>query len=152
MAYYRAGHQRLNKASPEFWITVDGNFIDMAVIEWFKLFGDRNGKHYWAKVITDRSRFETQMLHHLGMTLAEFAAYIDEMRRYRDKFIAHLDDLKVMEIPFLDRAWSAVDFYHGYIVAHEAPLGGLDGLPADLPDYYRRRFDEAQATYRQCGL
>jgi hypothetical protein len=30
MAYYRAAHDRLTR------ITIDGNFIDMAVIEWCK--------------------------------------------------------------------------------------------------------------------
>jgi hypothetical protein len=76
MAYYRAGHHRLTNASPEFWITVDGNFIDMAVIEWCKLFGDRNGKHFWAKVVADPPRFEDMLLGHLSMTADELTAYM----------------------------------------------------------------------------
>jgi hypothetical protein len=151
MGYYRAGHDRLTAASPEFWIAVDGNFIDMAVIEWCKLLGDRKGKHFWANVVTDSSRFETEMLHHLDMTADELATYIDEMRTYRDKFLAHLDDLAVMDIPFLDRARSAVEFYHGHVVAHEASAGDLAGLPTDLADYYRHCFDEAQAIYGRCS-
>ena len=73
MAYYRAGHARLTKSSPQFWISVDGNFIDIVVIEWCKLLGDRKGKHFWANVVGDPSRFEAAMLSHLGMTASELS-------------------------------------------------------------------------------
>jgi hypothetical protein len=151
LAYYRAGHGRLTKTSPQFWITIDANFIDMAVIEWCKLLGDRKGKHFWANVVTDPSRFERAMLVHLGATEDELAAYIEEMRTYRDKFLAHLDDLHVMDIPFLDRPRAAVEFYHRYIVEHEAAVGGLAGLPTDLPDYYNHCFAEAKAILDRRG-
>jgi hypothetical protein len=151
LAYYRAGHGRLTKTSPPFWITVDANFIDMAVIEWCKLLGDRKGKHFWANVVTDASRFESAMLLHLGVTADQHAAYVDEMRAYRDKFLAHLDDLEVMNVPFLDRAQAAVEFYHRYVVQHEAAAGDLAGLPTDLADYYADCFSEARAILDRCG-
>jgi hypothetical protein len=151
LAYYRAGHDRLTEASAEFWITVDGNFIDMAVTEWCKLLGDRNGKQFWANVVTDPPRFEDMMLSHLGMTAGELTAYVTEMRTYRDKFLAHLDDLVVMEIPFLDRAHVAVEFYHREIVEHEGVAGDFVGLPTDLGDYYRHCFEQARTIYGRCG-
>jgi len=80
LAYYRAGHSRLTRTSPPFWITIDANFIDMAVIEWCKLFSDRRGKHFWANVVTDPSGFERAMLAHLGVTTDELASYVYEMR------------------------------------------------------------------------
>ena len=104
LAYYRAGHDRLTNASPSFWITIDGNFLDMAVMEWCKLFGDQKGRHSWVKVVTDPSRFEAELLSHLGISPRELEGYVNEMRIYRNKFLAHLDDLPVMDIPFLDRA------------------------------------------------
>ena len=108
LAYYRAGHDRLTNASPSFWITIDGNFLDMAVMEWCKLFGDQKGRHSWVKVVTDRSRFEAELLSHLGISPRELEGYVNEMRIYRNKFLAHLDDLPVMDIPFLDRARAAL--------------------------------------------
>jgi hypothetical protein len=90
------------------------------------------------------------MRHHLGLTADELVSYIDEMRRYRDKFLAHLDNLAVMDIPFLDRAKSAVEFYHSQIVRYEASASDLAGLPTDLADYYRHCFDEARAIYAFC--
>jgi hypothetical protein len=151
LAYYRAGHGRLTKSSPQFWITADCNFIDMAVIEWCKLLGDNKGRHYWTNVVTDSSSFEAAMLTHIGVNSDELAAYVDEMRTYRDKFLAHLDDLRVMDIPVLDRALAAVEFYHRHVVQHEAAAGDLAGLPTDLPDYYNHCFEEAEAIFDHCG-
>ncbi len=151
LAYYRAGHDRLTRTSLDFWITVDGNFLDMAVIEWCKLLGDGKGKHSWANVATDPPRFKSAMLTQLGVTTDEFAAYVDEMRGYRDKFLAHLDDQRVMRIPLLDRAKAAVEFYHRYVVQNEAAAGDLDRLPKDLADYYGHCFDEAISMLERCN-
>jgi hypothetical protein len=151
LAYYRAGHDRLTNASPSFWITIDANFLDMAVMEWCKLLGDQKGKHFWAKVVTDSSRFKAELLSHLGSSPGELAGYINEMRAYRDQFLAHLDDLPEMEIPFLDRARAAVNFYHRYVVQHEAKPGDLVDLPLDLADYYNHCFAEATTIYGRCG-
>lgn len=57
-----------------------------------------------------------------------------------------------MDIPFLDRAKAAVEFYHGHVVKHEASPGDLDWLPTDLVKYYDQCFDEAQRVYASAGL
>jgi hypothetical protein len=147
LAYYRAGHGRLTGASPQFWITIDGNFLDMAVLEWCKLFGNPRDGYYWAKVVTDPSHFEAELLSHLGISADELARYVDQMRTYRDKFLAHLDDLSKMEIPFLDQGKASVDLYHRYVVQHEAASQDMSGLPVDLAAYYGDCFAEASAIY-----
>lgn len=152
LAYYRAGHELLTTTSLEFWITVDGNFLDVAVIEWCKLLGDPKEKHHWKRIVTDASRFEADLLGRLGVNTAEFAAYINEVRAYRDKFIAHLDDLREIDIPLLDRAKAAVEFLHDYVVLNEAAPGDLAGLPNNLSDYYDHCFAEATAAYKRSGV
>jgi hypothetical protein len=124
----------------------------MAVIEWCKLFGDRRGEHGWAKVVTDAPLFDAELLSHLGIGADELAKYVKEMRAYRDKFLAHLDDLPIMNIPFLDRAQAAVDFYHHYVVQQEAATHDLADLPIDLADYYNHCVAEATAIYGRCGF
>jgi hypothetical protein len=64
-----------------------------------KLLGDKNGKHYWGKVVTDPASFEAGLLRHLGMNETEFQKEIKIIRRHRDKFLAHLDDDRSMKIP-----------------------------------------------------
>ncbi len=69
------------------------------------------------------------------------------MRRYRDKFLAHLDSDEVMNIPSLEIAKNAVRFYHTYIVQHEAQGDDLVGLPTDLDSGYAQCGKEAQTIY-----
>ena len=132
-------------------MTIDANFLDMAVIEWCKLFGDRNGRHFWEKVVTNQT-FEAEILTHINQTTKQFKGYIKEMREYRDKFLAHLDDQRVMNIPALDNAQVVVEFYHGYVVRHEATACDLTELPTDLALYYKQCFEEALSMLDRCKL
>lgn len=100
LAFHRAWHDvRHRYAGDEFWITTGNNFIDVAVLEWCKLFADHKGKFHWKKIVTDKSAFKGRLLHVIGQSEAEFAIYIDEMKTYRDKFVAHLDYEESMFIP-----------------------------------------------------
>ena len=66
------------------------------------------------------------------------------MRRYRDKFIAHLDSDYTMLIPTLDIAKKAVRFYHAHVVNHEGQPGDLFELPVELDTGY----DQSEAEIR----
>jgi len=152
LAYRRAVHDRLIAGKySQILVTIDGNFLDMAVFEWCKLFGEKNGGHFWGKVITNHI-FEAEMLEHIDQSSGQFERYIKEIREYRDKFLAHLDDQKVMHIPTLDRAKMAVEFYHSYVVLHEALAGDITGLPTDLALYYEQCFGEALSMLDRCKL
>jgi hypothetical protein len=57
LAFYRAresGKARalLSASHPQasFWRQANGNFLDICVLEWCKLFGDKKGKHHWSRV------------------------------------------------------------------------------------------------------
>ena len=52
----------------EFWVTVNGNFVDQAVLEWCKLLGDKNGQHYWGKIVSDTARFERELFQKVERT------------------------------------------------------------------------------------
>jgi hypothetical protein len=143
VAFYRAAwtdqaQPLLSKRHPEasFWRQVNGNFLDMAVLDWCKLFGDqkdtpyrRLGKHHWRRVVSDPEKFEARLLVQLNTNAEGIAALITKMRDYRDKFVAHLDDELTMYLPELDAAREAVTFYYRYIVECEAEPGELAGLP-----------------------
>ena len=151
-AYYRVGqkpeHLHLQLRRGDFWRAVCGNFIDICVLEWCKLFGDSKGKHHWSKVVSDATSFENELLNHLGIDQAAFQQEIETMRRYRDKFLAHLDSDEVMHIPVLDMAKRAVWFYYAHVVQREAKLGELAELPVGLDEAYAKYEDEAQAIYQ----
>lgn len=149
LAYYRAGWKdgRL-VLDGEFWKTVNGNFLDICVLEWCKLFGDMRGKHYWGKVITDQRAFSKALLKQLSATNAEFEAYISEMRTYRDKFVAHLDSELVMNIPKLEVAKKSVLFLYEYILTEEEDGDYFNGLPPNGSSYFAQSSREAKSMYK----
>jgi hypothetical protein len=138
LAYYRGARRsptgwRDPPLSPDasFWRTMANNCLDFCILEFCKLFADRRGNHLWRKVVSQEkvARFEADLLRHVGLSATEWDAYLDKMRRYRDKFIAHLDDDRIMQPPHLDCARRAVEFYHRHIFDKEALPGSLGGLP-----------------------
>jgi hypothetical protein len=159
LAYNRAGQQcpRGWRSAPlrpdaSFWRTAFSNSLDICVLEWCKLFGEKGGEHGWRKVVSDAARFELELLAHLGVSGAEFETHRLSMREYRDKFLAHLDLEPVMHIPQLDLAKASVEFYHAYLVAHECAPGDLAGLPQnanELKRVYRQSVEAARIAYRE---
>jgi hypothetical protein len=153
LAYYRVGWRGGSlKPNTEFWRTVNGNCLDQCVLEWCKLFGEKQGEHYWARIVSDAGRFEAELLRHLNITADAFESYRIEMRDYRDEFIAHLDSQQTMTPPKLDIAKTSVNFYHGYLVNNEVQAGDLSGLPdtpTSLSQYYQGCEDEAGKVYRK---
>jgi len=156
LAYYRAGWKPdrvFARHKSQFWVTANGNFLDTCVLEWCKLFGDEKGEHYWGKIVSDPRSFEKGLLSSLGIGGSEFKTHIARIRRYRDKFIAHLDSDKVMNIPDLEIAKRAVLFYQKYVLDFEAQASDLLGpLPDlnpcyDLKSLYDSRLSEARKEY-----
>lgn len=150
MAYYRAGwrERRLIRKS-DFWKSINGNCIDIAVLEWCKLFAEPRGLHYWETIVADVPAFEAGLLAAVGpgWSRESFDGYVRHVRKYRDKFVAHLDDELVAHIPSLDDCWKSVHFYHEYLVANETATISLHGLPRDLTAYYELKLKEAAAEY-----
>jgi hypothetical protein len=143
-----------------FWREAHVNFIDMCVLEWCKLFTDRTakewGKHHWRRVVAEPHRFEAELYTTLGVTTAaEFADLIAPVRKYRDKFVAHLDEVRVMHWPTLDQPMKAVEFLFERL-AREARSHHEDWqrlrLPttvADLNEIHALAFQQAQSVYAE---
>jgi hypothetical protein len=128
-AYHRAGlSQGAQALRSDFWTQANANFVDMAVLEWCKLLSDRDDKHHWRNIVTDPAAFKAKLLARLEMTPTELLKLIKDMGYYRNKFVAHLDSVEVMNVPPLSKALEAVNCYHEQIVTEEASAGDLRGL------------------------
>ena len=134
-----------------FWRRANSNFLDIAVLEWCKVFGKEKEKHYALKVITNPDHFSAELLAKLAISQAEFDIYRNAMLALRDRFIAHLDDDKVMGIPKLDIAVESVSFLLTYLHAHESGTGYLDAVPRFPSRLYRLAHDEARGQYENTG-
>jgi hypothetical protein len=84
---------------------------------------------------------------HLSTDETSFKTYIDNIRRYRNRFVAHLDSDREMSVPTLDAAKNAVWFYHSYVVTHEAKVGDLAGLAVELDGGYAISENEARTVF-----
>lgn len=163
LAYYRSGwaaqfeqsgssgasHRVLLRKESQFWRTVNGNCLDACILEWCKLFADRNGKHDWRKVVADPVAFFPGMLAHLRMTEANLQTYIDEMRHYRDKFVAHLDEVHVMNIPLLRVSGRSVAYLYTELVTTPDTKQYLPDARLSAGRYYAMFVHEGRHIYCQ---
>lgn len=143
LAYYRAGQDEHGKAllseshpQASFWRQINANFLDIFVLDWCKLFADKKGQHHWSQVVFCPAKFEPALLQHISMDAPCFDANVNDIKHYRDKFVAHLDSERVMNIPNMDANKDSVWFYYDQIVK-ESDKSDLDGLPENIEKFTR---------------
>lgn len=122
---------------------MQGNCLDVSVLEWCKLFGEKNGKHSWHKIVDDPDAFKTSLLEELNIDSDTWESKVIELRAYRDAFVAHLDSEETMKIPVMDLPYDMVKFYFEYIHGYDPDDNIFRGIPKDLNDYYLVHCDEA---------
>lgn len=148
LAFYKAGWRKGKLIfKDQFWVNANGNFIDVCVLEWCKLFGDKRGQHNWRKVITNQTAFFNGLLLAIGKTETAFDSYIEEMKMYRDKFVAHLDSEEVMNIPKLKVARNSVSFLYSYLLANEEEANCFHDAPPKASCFYRQFYSQGRKVY-----
>jgi hypothetical protein len=160
LAFHRAGMQgevQFNlfaRTHPQgaFWREAHGNFIDICVLDWCKLFADPQGKHHWRRVIDEPDRFKADLCATLGVTVAEFATLITQVRRYRDSFVAHLDNERMMRLPTLELPKRSIAFLHERLPQVARSYEDWEGLPTtaeQLDQGFTGALHEAQSVYAE---
>jgi hypothetical protein len=148
-AYYRAWNAApAERRREQFWRTLNGNFIDICILEWCKLFGDLRAQHHWSKSITDPDAFLRGLYNHTGLNEADFEAYRVEVREYRDKFVAHLDELNQMRIPNLQPALDSVRYLYQYLLERENDVDAFQDAPRDADARYQEHLREGRGAHR----
>ncbi|WP_338638845.1 hypothetical protein [Burkholderia pyrrocinia] len=123
-----------------FWRVMHGNLLDMAVLEWCKLFGSDDEEHqqvHWKNIFADEAGFRTGLFAHLSMEQEAWHAYWQQMKAYRDQHVAHLDfnQRDVMHYPDLGNALSSAVYYYSQLIQELRALGEAR-FPDDLSGYY----------------
>jgi hypothetical protein len=148
IAYYRAGwtidlatKEKRPLCTSQFYVTVNGNFIDTAVLEWCKLFGDHSNEgHHWRKILEQeekKKQFGEGLYKFLGCARKGWNELRDKAIAYRNEFLARLGEEPVGELPFLSYAVRSAIYYHGYLLKHENDGHTYQGLPLDPEAYYQ---------------
>ena len=150
IAFYDAGWKDGELIRKEqFWVNANGNFIDIAVLEWCKLFADERGQHFWRKVVSAHDGFWKGMLGTLGLKQEGFEAYVKEMKTYRDRFIAHLDSDEKMQIPKMGLAKISAAYLYDYLLANEDDGNFFHDASPDAAGHYSKYFQLGKAAYEE---
>jgi hypothetical protein len=148
LGFYRAWNAApQTRRREQFWISLNANFIDMTVLEWCKLFGDRKAMHHWSKSVTDHVAFANGLRQRTGMTETGFEAYRLIVREYRDKFVAHLDELPTMQIPDLQPALESVRYLYTYLLENEDDGNVFPDAPRNPNAFYRKYLAEGKQAH-----
>jgi hypothetical protein len=147
-AYYRAGWDGKTMLRKEqFWRGINGNFMDLCVLEFCKLFAEQKGRHHWRKVITDQPKFLAGLLAKLKLSNEEFGDYVRGMKFYRDKYVAHLDDETGGNYPTLGSGKIAAAYLFDYLLENEDEGSFFPDAGSTAAEFYRDRQEEAKAVY-----
>jgi hypothetical protein len=120
-----------------FWRLIHGNQLDIAVLEWCKVFCSDAEATHWKKIVppTNHDQFRDGLFSAVGVTADEWAAYWNEMKAYRDNLVAHHIELnRVANYPVLDLALKSSFFYYSYLIKELRSLGETK-YPDDLQIY-----------------
>jgi hypothetical protein len=135
----RALHTANPNPKLNFWRIQYGNLMDMAVIDWCKLFGSDDAERqpiHWKNIANDRDSFRSALLSQLAMTHEDWEVYWQHMKRYRDFNAAHHDPRRaeIPTYPVLDTALRSAFFYFEH-VRQEMEKLGMDLPPANIRAY-----------------
>ena len=144
-AYYKAGWDKGQfKRKERFWICLSVNFIDIRVLEWYKLFGNHKDKHHWKKVMTHDEDFKKRMFEKLKIKQTDLDKVHGSIKAYRDKFVAHLDSEETMNIPMIEEALDMVFFYYSEV---KKICDSTSDWPTSLEEFYEEHFQQAVVHY-----
>jgi hypothetical protein len=137
---YAACHRALSQYKEEFnqnyWILICNNFLDMAILEWCKVFGSNREKTHWEKLVDDHASFQQGLLKALKIDQSGWEAYRKDIKKYRDKFIAHHQkDPNRTHYPHLDISLDCSFYYYNWLI-NRLKLCHIFYEPDDLKIYY----------------
>jgi hypothetical protein len=147
LAYYFAWHEKGKPhAGKDFWVSANGNFVEISLLEWCKLFGEWKGAYHYRKVVDEAHAFRAAMLNKIGKTQDEWDAYVKSMKDYRDKYVAHWeDDIDGAHLPVMDIARDSAIYLMDFLTEH-----GEDDVnwpvPQDGAAFYEQRKADALAA------
>jgi hypothetical protein len=148
VSFVRTAHlqQVLHAVSPKphlnFWRVIYGNLLDMAILEWCKLFGSDDHEHqpvHWRNIAHDPETFKMDLFERLGIYESKWHSYWKDMKLYRDLSVAHHDERRKelnKNYPTLGLALESAYYYYE-VVDSELRKQGVDRrqYPEDLRAY-----------------
>jgi hypothetical protein len=101
--------------------------------------------HFWLAVLGEDA--EQPFLHEVGMSKCDHEAYVETVRHYRDKFVAHLDSDRTMNVAELGHVLKTVSLLYEKVRPTIDP-SAIPEFPLDFMAAYDQSLSEALAEYR----
>lgn len=100
-------------------------------------------------MVIDRAGFMSGLCHELGMSGKQFNAYANSVAHYRNKFVAHLDDERVMYPPRLRVMRKSVRYLYEHLLKDQDAKTCLTDAPTSAYQFYSTCFRLAHDQYRK---
>ena len=91
------------------------------------------------------------LLSALGTNIDEFETYIDSMREYRDKFVAHLDERNTAHIPDLKIAMESTTYLLDYLITNEDDDEYFPDAQVDATKFFNDTLSEGKQIYKKAA-
>jgi hypothetical protein len=146
LSYHRALAEYRGSFTQNFWIYMHNNAIDLAVLDWFHLFGSHKDHLHWKQVVTDVPAFRNQLFQSLQITEDEWKTYRESIKAYRDKDVAHIEVRPfVSQVPDMALALKAAALYYSTVRAELSTFRDYGGWPSELEEYHIRSLEQSKA-------
>ena len=83
----------------------------------------------------------------LGMSAKEFHGFVRSVLRYRNKFVAHLDDERTMQIPATRILRRSAAFLYDWLRADPNDSQYLKDAPSSAREHYSAFYSHGRAEY-----
>ncbi len=145
VAYHRSLEPFKDDFNQNYWILVFNNFFDIAVLEWCKVFGSRAQGTHWSNHVKNQETFRKGLLDKVGMSEAEWHAYWESIKNYRDELLAHHESSsKVSSYPDLGHALTACYYCYEILIKELRALKVYD-YPDNLEEYFKKSLVQAES-------
>ncbi|MBK8768212.1 MAG: hypothetical protein IPM01_27935 [Burkholderiaceae bacterium] len=121
-----------------FWRLIFGSQLDVAVLEWCKVFGSDAEATHWKKAVntSERSGYRSGLLAAIEIDELAWSDYWEKMKAYRDSFVAHhVENGAVANYPELEIALKSSAFHYKHVLS-QLRERGQGRYPDDLMKYY----------------
>lgn len=144
LAYHRALNAYRDQLRANFWIYTYNNAIDLAVLDWFHLFGYHNDDLHWKQVVPTVAEFRHGLHEYIRMNEDQWKEYWAKVKNYRDKDIAHIEVRPRSHVPDMATALRATTYYYNYVISQLSEFGDYSHWPSDLEEYHKKSLVQSE--------
>ena len=127
-----------------FWRFINGSMLDVAIIEWCKIFGTDDQETHWKKQVPEvkHERFRKDMLLYMKTSEKEWTSSWKHFTHYRNNYAAHNNTAVAGgKYPELDIILKSSFYYYSYL--RGSALKSNIKLPKCLETYYENFLEQA---------